>query len=106
MKCLIDAEALSARVIESKNDNYHRTYESARLHYYEHNHFLHMIYSAPVVDAVEVVHAEWQVYETVPSLEKAVRCSACKHIAYYMKDRWADIRLSDYCPDCGASMDL
>ena len=60
---------------------------------------------APTVDAVEVVHAEWQIYETVPSLEKAVRCSACKHTAYYMKDRWADIRLTNYCPDCGAKMD-
>ena len=103
---LIDAVALSERVIDSKFDNHHLTYEAVRTHFYEHDHFLHMIRSAPVVDAVEVVHAEWHVCETVPLLEMAVKCSACNHVTYYPKDRWTDIRLTTYCPDCGAIMHL
>lgn len=97
---LIDAVALSERVIDSKFDNHHLMYEAARMHFHEHDHFLRMIQSAPVVDAVEVVHGR-----LVPSIAKVdCTCSVCgtefDNILSKALERWS------YCPNCGARMDL
>ena len=67
--------------------------------------YTRMVQNAPTVDAVEVVHGEWRVTETIPTLEKQMMCSACRCIWYYPKARWNDIRLTNYCPNCGAKMD-
>ena len=63
------------------------------------------IKNAPTVDAVEVVHGEWRVTDTIPTIEKQVMCSSCRCIWYYPKARWSDIHLHNYCPNCGAKMD-
>ena len=47
----------------------------------------------------------WIVTESIPTLEKTVECSACRCKSYYPKALWAAIRLTDYCPHCGAKMD-
>ena len=58
---------------------------------------------APTVDAVEVVHGQWEFSHTT-TVEKfnVVKCSNCGHeafaIAIYVKQ-------GRYCPNCGAKMD-
>lgn len=60
---LIDADALSVKVEESKHKNPHGGL--ARLnHMNEHNHFRRMINDAPTVDAVEVVRCEKCLYRS------------------------------------------
>ena len=59
---LIDANALSDKVDESKHNNPHPQGLIRVNHRNEHDHFLRMIMDAPTVDAVEVV-----------------RCKDCKH---------------------------
>ena len=54
-KRLIDANALSDKVDESKHDNPHPQGMIRVNHRNEHDHFLRMIMDAPTVDAVEVV---------------------------------------------------
>ena len=92
---LIDANVLMEEVDKSKHDNPHPPGIVRLNHLNEHDHFLRMIYDAPTVDAVEVVHGRWvdlgRNYYTVVS-----QCSECG--AKY------DFR-SPYCPNCGAKMD-
>ena len=60
------------------------------------------------VDAVEVVHGRW-LYDSGSGKHF---CSACDEFALsFKKDRWAvgelyETFLTDYCPNCGAKMDL
>lgn len=58
-----------------------------------------IVYAMKNVDAVEVVHGEWVVCgdgEYVPFM-----CSACgKTTSWYHK------QTANYCPNCGAKMDL
>ena len=56
-KRLIDANELADKVNTSKNNNPHSHGPVRANHMNEHNHFLRMIYDAPTVEAVEVVHA-------------------------------------------------
>ena len=53
-KRLIDANALSDKVEESKRNNPHPQGMIRANHRNEHDHFLRMIHGAPTVDAVEV----------------------------------------------------
>jgi rubrerythrin len=66
----------------------------------------------PAVDAVEVVHGRWKdafggKYENPKYI-----CSVCKNRALYTAvltqlGNWRDEQdLSNYCPNCGARMDL
>ena len=55
------------------------------------------LFSAPTVDAVEVVHGEWVVCgdgEYVPFM-----CSACGKTT-----SWYHAQTANYCPNCGAKM--
>ena len=61
------------------------------------------VFSAPTVDAVEVVHARWVKEWNREHLFKICYCSACKKGAN--KDVHDEYILSDYCPHCGAKMD-
>lgn len=54
------------------------------------------IVDAPIVDAVEVVHAKWEKIK-FHNESTAYRCTACK-------STW--IWNTRYCPHCGAKMDL
>ncbi len=57
------------------------------------------IEDSPTVDAVEVVHGEWEPRKDVPGF---VRCSVCHDCNIY--DDWADRKKWNYCPNCGADM--
>ena len=57
------------------------------------------IAKAPTVDAVPVVHGRW------------VNASGCRTICnncfeYPLYDYFGRLKLSNYCPNCGARMDL
>ena len=77
----------------------------------------------PTVDAVEAVHAEWDVIENDHAFDTIYRCSACKEEAlsttwdepiydydweenlhYSCTETHTEYHLTDYCPNCGADM--
>lgn len=66
----------------------------------------------PPADAVEVVHAKWEDEYGGKYANKKYRCSHCKEKALYKYERevlgdWIEVQaLTDYCPNCGAKMDL
>ena len=109
-KRLIDANALSDKVDESKHDNPHPQGMIRVNHRNEHDHFLRMIMDAPTVDAVEVVHGRWAALdddcEEMEGEEEAMRwgCTACREIVEY-NDWTHRSRLTRYCPNCGAKME-
>ena len=51
----------------------------------------------PVVDAVPVVHGRMEKVDIVPSYMWKYRCSCCHSYG----ERW-----HNYCPNCGAKLDL
>ena len=79
---LIDADAL----LKHKSD--HETIST------------HLIYNAPTVDAVPVVHGKWlpiiEVNEYGEPYQSGVYCSECGETSIYEPN---------YCPNCGARMD-
>lgn len=94
-KRLIDANALSDEVDESKHDNPHPQGLIRVNHRNEHDHFLRMIMNAPTVDAVEVVHGRW-----IPGeFEGEYICSRCG-MEYCEADPME--RPYKYCPECGS----
>ena len=115
-KRLIDANALLDVVDISKFLNPHGALSVRINHRHERDHFTKMIYDAPTVDAVEVVHGRWEIVEPkrYPDLTARIRCSACKkepkkhsyeergHGYGFTVNSWD---ATDYCPNCGAKMD-
>ena len=94
---LIDANALSDAVAESKHNNPHPQGMIRVNHRNEHDHFLRMILYAPTVDAVEVVHGEWgEIYTCHGERLWGYKCSQCEQ---------DNPNKSNYCPNCGAKMD-
>ena len=55
-------------------------------------------------DAVEVVHAEWDVIEDDYHFDTIYKCSACKE-EFVTIDGTPAENLWNYCPNCGAKMD-
>lgn len=55
-----------------------------------------VIYNAPAVDAVPVVHGRWKLI-----FRGNYECSVCGCIPYYA----GNINTLNYCPHCGAKMD-
>lgn len=93
MARLIDADVLSDKVAYSQHNNPHTDGKVKLNHHNEHNHFLKMIFDAPTVDAVFVVHGKWE----DAGFGLVYKCSEC--------GLSEDVRLSNYCPNCGAKMD-
>ena len=56
----------------------------------------------PRVDAVEVVHGQWEKCEADKHGNRKPKCSVCGkyHLAW-----WPDYTHCNYCPNCGAKMD-
>ena len=86
-KRLIDANALSDAVDESKHNNPHSQGMVRVNHRNEHEHFLRMIMNAPTVDAVEVVE-----------------CRDCKHFekmksnnSFFCNEYGGVVKENDYC---------
>ena len=92
---LIDADVLSDEVAYSQHNNPHTDGKVKLNHHNEHDHFLNMIFNAPTVDAVPVVHGRWEFVNDYQS-----RCTACTEVS------WVDhTNEPNYCPNCGAKMD-
>ena len=106
-KRLIDANALADKADESKHNNPHPQGVVRVNHRNEHDHFLRMIYNAPTVDAVEVVHGRWETdkedIEWGNSLKRK-HCTNCGKRPHFDKEK-REFVLSDFCPNCGAKMD-
>ena len=54
----------------------------------------------PVVDAVPVRHGKWMLYYDIEQ-GRALRCSECKMVFWV-----GDGREGNFCPNCGAKMDV
>lgn len=98
---LIDADVLTGEVDKSKYNNPHDPGIVRVNHRNEHDHFMRMIYDAPTVDAVEVVHGRW-ISDGLGDGERI--CSVCKRYAIYTHRSRYDQYLTAYCPKCGAKM--
>ena len=57
----------------------------------------------PTVDAVEVVHGEWDTIEDDYTGLIALQCSVCNQ-EYWFEDE-PPLKIYNYCPNCGAKMD-
>lgn len=62
-------------------------------------YFLNLLDNAPAADVVEVIHAKWIWKELYGEVGYMLVCSECE------ESEGACIRF-DYCPSCGAKMDL
>lgn len=54
-----------------------------------------VILEAPTVDAVPVVHGEWEIVDFAGNM----KCSVCGEIGCKLNDE------TNYCPNCGSKMD-
>ena len=62
------------------------------------NAAIEIIENAPTIDAVPVVHGRWEKADNLKP-----KCSVCGKFRLYA---WPDYKICDYCPNCGAKMDL
>ena len=96
----IDPYQLADQVVESMRNNPHEG-KIALNHRLEHEHFLRMIALAPEADVEPVVHAKWIKINPKKDVEGWIeydyKCSACDEVS------WEE---HNYCPYCGAKMDL
>ena len=61
------------------------------------------VHYAPTIDAEPVKHGKWVDKWGGKYANQSYRCSVCGEHAFEDGKRWY---LSDYCPNCGAKMDL
>lgn len=87
-KRLIDANAMREDWLENGENEY----------VYATNNVLDSIDAQPTVDAVEVVHGQW-----VNAAGCRTICNKCGEYPLY--DYFGRLKLSNYCPNCGAKMD-
>ena len=92
-KRLIDANALMLRVDESKRYNPHHDGKLIANHRNEHDHFFKLIYTAPTVDAVEVVRCKDCKFAK-PLLLSKIECSVSDLV----------VEMDGYC-SCGERKD-
>ena len=85
---LIDADALRERM------------EQPECRTQTRRDFVAMVDYTPTIDAVPVVHGEW---ENHPHAYGFKRCSVCHDCNIW--GEWADGKKWNYCPNCGACMD-
>ena len=63
----------------------------------------HFLAKFPRVDAVEVVHGHWKIFDDGYGCE-LMSCSVCK-AEFYDGDNDTVDHTHNYCPNCGAKMD-
>jgi len=96
-KRLIDANALLDEIRKSKDGHNHTECEILMNHHMEHDVFMDLVDLAPTVDAVEVVHGQWEEADDMDG----VVCSVCG------EDFCTIINETDRfkrCPNCGTVM--
>ena len=89
-KRLIDANALVSEFMHSPD------YSAG-----EFQRIARRIHKAPTVDAVEVVHGEWEMGLDEGDYEYGT-CSVCGYNEY---NAFGCLLPHNYCPNCGAKMD-
>lgn len=100
-KRLIDANALSEKIGKMKNEithnrgGYRYCNEDEKNEWDKLDCFDSLVCDAPTVEAVEVLHSEWEKFRH-PSGTHGIRCKNCKEQNGMKKP---------YCPNCGAKMD-
>jgi hypothetical protein len=74
---------------------------------------LHIIDTAPEIDAVPVVRGEWKLYGNDDDSSMSYWCTVCnfqlsEDLFYsgYENGRWIKNRVFKYCPNCGAEMEV
>lgn len=73
---------------------------------------IRLIWEQPAADVVPVVHGRWEDVYGGKYQNKRYRCTVCQEKAlfkFYQDEllSWHDEqKLSNYCPNCGAKMDL
>ena len=99
---LIDADALSNRFEEMA---YKCKYIADMVFHLDL--ILDEIMDAPTVEAVEVVHGHW--FSLTDCSNAGVYCSVCHKKVWREDYAWCNRKnklRSNYCPNCGAKMDL
>ena len=61
---------------------------------------------APTIDAVPVVHGRWKIKLLNDYQKYSVTCSICGWVGIDNYDSYDDPSDFNYCPNCGAKMDL
>lgn len=94
---LISREALIKEIEHGKHPEFYDGQDIA-------NWQMRCIENAPAVDAEPVRHGKWMnVCEMLPpEYHDKKRCSVCANFALH--DRLGRVRMSCYCPNCGAKM--
>lgn len=92
-KDLIPRQALLDAVYKSQKENPHSLPRDRAMHEHEHKHFLVMIHAAPSIEAAPVVHGRW-VY------------NGDDFIPYCNQCQFPQDAPKNFCPNCGAKMDL
>lgn len=97
MNDLISREALIKEMEHGKHPEFYDGQDIA-------NWQMQCIENAPAVDAEPVRHGKWMnVCEMLPpEYYDNKRCSVCSNFALH--DRLGRVRMSCYCPNCGAKM--
>ena len=74
------------------------------------NEYRLAVMNAPTVDAMEVVHGRWKVLARFFDGSLCTQCSICGEEYTYKTGRFEHINAEyakyNYCPNCGAKMDL
>lgn len=91
---LIDADAMRQNWLENGQNEY----------VYDTNAVLDSIDAQPTIEAEPVRHGRW-----IWSAENGWTCSNCKFDCWHYSERfdpYAPLPDAEYCPKCGAKMDL
>ena len=64
---------------------------------------IHLIDSQPSIEAEPVVHGHWKKFDDSGRELAIPYCSHCLHLP--LRDNGYAIKLSSFCPNCGAKMD-
>ena len=96
---LIDLDVLREQIVEVRK--YAGFYSPI------YNGFLNIIDRSPIIDAEPVKHGEW--ISLTECANAGVYCSVCSKKVYKEDYAWCNKKnkvRSNYCPNCGAKMDL
>ncbi len=104
-KRLIDADEALRMMRNSKQDNPYTDRKLGGIWDIAHDCAISCVEAEScTVDAVEVVHGEWAIFEDGWNSEVIYECSVCKE-AFVTLDGEPMEKLWNYCPNCGAKMD-
>ena len=101
-KRLIDANALMEQINNLCSDGSENWIGTDNISYIAHADVADIISDAPTVDAVPVVHGQWEYNPPTITINASWQCSACRKVYW---EHILETRYFNYCPNCGAKMD-